>query len=128
WNHVNHDEEFMDGIMIYTIGPNEDIQEHTVLGSVSSTYTLHGLSPYNTYTFFIVPFWKSIEGTPSNLYTIRTPESVPLVAPINVIATLHNGRTMLITWSPLSQSEAQGKVLGYKVLITHQKSQTSETT
>ncbi|CAL4064037.1 unnamed protein product, partial [Meganyctiphanes norvegica] len=128
WDYVNyHDEGLMDGIMIYTIGPNNDIKEYTVLGSVSSTYTLRGLSPYTTYTFFIVPFWKSIEGTPSNSYTLKTPENVPLVSPSNVIATLRNEGTMLITWSPLSQSEAQGKVMRYKILITHQKNQTIET-
>ncbi|CAL4061311.1 unnamed protein product [Meganyctiphanes norvegica] len=128
WEHVNHHEGFMDGIMIYTIGPNNSIKEYTVLGSLSSTYTLKGLAPYTEYTFFIVPFWKIIEGTPSNSFTIRTPEDVPMISPSNVMGTLRNVGTMLITWSPLTQFEAQGRVLAFKVLITHQNSQISETT
>ncbi|CAL4097954.1 unnamed protein product [Meganyctiphanes norvegica] len=127
WESVNHHDSYMDGIMIYTIGPHNIIKEYTVLGSLSSTYTLKGLAPYTEYTFFIIPFWKSIEGTPSNSYTIRTSEDVPMISPRNIKTTLRNEGTMLITWSTLSQSEAQGKVMAYKVLITHQTSQIIKT-
>ncbi|CAL4076425.1 unnamed protein product, partial [Meganyctiphanes norvegica] len=127
WEHVNHHEGFMDGIMIYTIGPDSIIKEYTVFGSVSSIYTLKGLASNTEYTFFIVPFWKSIEGTPSNSHTIWTPEDVPMISPINIMASLRNEGTMLITWSPLTQSEAQGTIIAYKVLITHQKNQIIET-
>ena len=40
-----------------------------------SSYTLHNLSPFTRYWFFLVPFYRSIEGKPSNSKTERTLEA-----------------------------------------------------
>ena len=40
-----------------------------------SAYTLHQLSPYTRYQFFLVPFYRTIEGKASNSKSERTSES-----------------------------------------------------
>lgn len=48
----------------------------TVLnGGGASTCTVSGLAPFTRYEFFVVPFYKSVEGKPSNSREARTMES-----------------------------------------------------
>lgn len=48
----------------------------TVLnGGGASTCTVHGLTAYTRYEFFVVPFYKSVEGKPSNSREARTMEA-----------------------------------------------------
>ena len=70
-----------DGVLIYTLLNEKNVDrkssEHkvhvaSVLGSSTSTYSAQGLLPNKEYTFFIVPMWGDIEGTPSNSITVRT--------------------------------------------------------
>jgi len=41
-------------------------------GSGASSCKVDGLLKYTTYEFFIVPFYKSVEGKPSNSRIART--------------------------------------------------------
>lgn len=43
-------------------------------GGGASSCTLTGLQPYTLYELFIVPFYKSVEGKPSNSHIARTLE------------------------------------------------------
>ena len=38
----------------------------TVLNAGASSCNINGLEKYTTYEFFIVPFYKAVEGKPSN--------------------------------------------------------------
>lgn len=54
---------------------NESYKMLTVLnGGGASTCTITGLLKYTRYEFFIVPFYKTVEGKPSNSRTARTIE------------------------------------------------------
>lgn len=54
---------------------NESYKMLTVLnGGGASTCTITGLLKYTRYEFFIVPFYKTVEGKPSNSRTARTME------------------------------------------------------
>lgn len=47
----------------------------TVLnGGGASTCTVAGLTAFTRYEFFVVPFYKSVEGKPSNSRSARTME------------------------------------------------------
>ena len=50
-------------------------QVTAVINPSLSSYTLHQLTPCTRYTFFLVPFYRTIEGKPSNSKTERTSES-----------------------------------------------------
>ncbi|XP_064082156.1 roundabout homolog 3-like [Macrobrachium nipponense] len=118
--------EFVEGVLVYAVSSEGKPQMTTVLGSSSSSHLLRDLQPNTQYTFFIVPFWQSVEGTPSNSYSLITPEDVPVAAPQDVRVTAHEDGSTLITWSPLSATEARGKVTGYQVTLTHNGTQTTE--
>ncbi|KAK8728120.1 hypothetical protein OTU49_009408, partial [Cherax quadricarinatus] len=103
------------------------VQVATVLGTSSSSHLMHHLSSNTHYTFFMVPFWHSIEGTPSNSQSLTTPEDVPASAPGDVRITVREDSSVLIRWSHISAEDARGKLVGYKVTISYNGSQTTET-
>ena len=46
----------------------------TVLNAGSSSYVLSDLKKFTKYEFFLVPFYKSVEGPPSNSKIAQTLE------------------------------------------------------
>lgn len=70
---------YVEGFYIYArnIDDNEaSIKMLTVLnaGSGASSCKIGGLDKFTTYEFFIVPFYKTVEGKPSNSKVSRTLE------------------------------------------------------
>lgn len=67
----------MEGFYIYSreTVTNGTYKMLTVLhGGGASACTMTGLKKYHQYEFFIVPFYKTVEGRPSNSRTTRTLE------------------------------------------------------
>ena len=71
----------MEGFYIYSRNLNTNrsvsIQSYkmmTVLNAGASSCSVSGLEQYTEYEFFIVPFYKSVEGKPSNYRIARTLE------------------------------------------------------
>lgn len=46
----------------------------TVMNADATSYTVPNLRKYTKYDFFLVPFYKSVEGQPSNSMVIQTLE------------------------------------------------------
>lgn len=69
---------YVEGFYIYArnIDNEASIKMLTVLnaGSGASSCKISGLEKFTTYEFFIVPFYKSVEGKPSNSKISRTLE------------------------------------------------------
>lgn len=42
--------------------------------NADTTYSVHNLKKYAKYDFFLVPFYKSVEGQPSNSMIVETAE------------------------------------------------------
>lgn len=73
-----------DGVLVYWISHDSEnangvrypskVNVATVLGSSSSSHLVQGLEPYTHYSFFLVPFWRNVEGTPTNSLSLTTPE------------------------------------------------------
>ena len=74
WKMAPSSEGGVEGMLVYSHGQDGTIRSSTVLGSASSSHLVRGLSPNTRYTFFLVPFWRNVEGTPSNSYQESTPE------------------------------------------------------
>ncbi|KAG7170804.1 Roundabout 2-like 2, partial [Homarus americanus] len=127
WDFLASTDEAVEGVLVYSVGEDGAVQVTTVLGASSSSHLLHDLRPNTPYTFFIVPFWHSVEGTPSNSYSLTTPEDVPAAAPGDVRVTVREEGSVLIRWSSVSPEEARGELLGYQVTISHNGSHTTET-
>ncbi|XP_069980591.1 protein sax-3 [Penaeus vannamei] len=127
WEFLALADEAVEGVLVYAVSDSGAVQVATVLGTSSSSHLLHELKANSHYTFFLVPFWHSVEGTPSNSMSLRTPQDVPLVAPSDVRVTLREEGTVLIKWSTLNLEEARGEVVGYQVTLSHNGTHTTET-
>ncbi|XP_047470913.1 protein sax-3-like [Penaeus chinensis] len=127
WEFLALADEAVEGVLVYAVSDSGAVQVATVLGTSSSSHLMHELHPNSRYTFFVVPFWHSVEGTPSNSMSLRTPQDVPLVAPKDVRVKTREEGTVLITWSTLTPEEARGEVVGYQVSFNYNGSRTIET-
>ncbi|CAN7940842.1 unnamed protein product, partial [Ixodes hexagonus] len=90
----------------------------TVLNGGASSYVLNDLRPYTKYELFLVPFYKSVEGPPSNSRSVQTLEDVPTAAPEDVRAHVLNVTAATILWSPPPPQHYNGKLRGYNVYVT----------
>ncbi|XP_064082629.1 protein sax-3-like [Macrobrachium nipponense] len=126
WKFLASGHEAVEGVLVYTVSEEGVVKVATVLGSSSSSHHLHNLQPNTYYTFFIVPFWRSVEGTPSNSHSLTTPEDTPVVAPSDIVATLREDGSTLITWSQIPLKQARGDVIGYQVTLIHNGTEATE--
>jgi roundabout axon guidance receptor 2 len=55
-------------------GGSQQYNMVTVLNAGSTSYTVANLRKFTKYEFFLVPFFKSIEGQPSNSKYVQTAE------------------------------------------------------
>ncbi|KAG7177717.1 sax-3-like 1, partial [Homarus americanus] len=74
WDFLAPTDESVEGVLVYSVGEVSTVQVATLLGATSSSHLQHDLRPNTAYTFFVVPFWHSIEGSPSNSLSLTTPE------------------------------------------------------
>ncbi|XP_002051718.3 roundabout homolog 2 [Drosophila virilis] len=86
-------------------------------GGGASSCTLTGLQQYTLYEFFIVPFYKSVEGKPSNSRLARTLEDVPNEAPFGMEAILLNASAVFLKWKAPELKEKHGLLLYYHVIV-----------
>lgn len=87
----------------------------TVLNAGATSHVLTSLNKYTRYEFFLVPFFKTIEGRPSNVKLITTLEDVPSGAPENVHVGMINVTSAFVRWSPPPRNTQNGQLVGYKV-------------
>lgn len=67
----------MDGLYVRfrdLSGGSQQYNMVTVLNAAASGYTVANLKKYTKYEFFLVPFYKTVEGQPSNSQTVQTLE------------------------------------------------------
>lgn len=89
----------------------------TVFGGSTTTYTLTDLKKFSTYQLFLVPFFKSIEGRPSNLLSVRTYEDVPSAPPMAINVKAINASCALLEWTAPPEDSQNGQIRGYRVQI-----------
>ncbi|KOC68791.1 Roundabout like protein 2, partial [Habropoda laboriosa] len=89
----------------------------TVLNAGATSYVLTNLSKYTRYEFFLVPFFKTIEGRPSNVKLATTLEDIPSGAPENVHVGMINVTSAFVRWSPPPKTTQNGQLIGYKIQI-----------
>ncbi|KAK9702129.1 Immunoglobulin I-set domain [Popillia japonica] len=89
----------------------------TVLNTHSSNYVVTNLKKYTKYEFFISPFYKSVEGQPSNSRITQTYEDVPSAPPDSITAGVFNDTAGWVRWSPPPPQHHNGIILGYKIVV-----------
>lgn len=75
------DAQYMEGLYIYYVSldtPPDLPRSYSMLTVLhtggSSGFTVNGLNKWSRYEFFLVPFFKTVEGQPSNSKIVRTLE------------------------------------------------------
>ncbi|XP_045476032.1 roundabout homolog 1-like isoform X2 [Harmonia axyridis] len=118
------DAEYVEGLYIYYVSmednPNvpKTYSMLTVLHSGgSSSFTVNNLEKWEKYQFFLVPFFKTVEGQPSNSKTVRTLEDVPADPPEHMEAILLNSSAVYLKWKSPASESIHGELEGYKVEI-----------
>ncbi|XP_065216561.1 roundabout homolog 2 isoform X2 [Planococcus citri] len=89
----------------------------TVMNADTTSYIVTNLRKYTKYDFFIVPFYKSVEGQPSNSMIAQTLEDVPSAPPDSVQIGIINATTAFVKWSPPSPQHLNGILQGYKIQV-----------
>ncbi|XP_049271686.1 protein sax-3-like isoform X2 [Rhipicephalus sanguineus] len=89
----------------------------TVLNGGALSYVLNDLKKFTKYEFFLVPFYRSVEGPPSNSRSVQTMEDVPTAPPESVEVQVVNGTMATIFWSPPPPQHRNGRLRGYNVYV-----------
>lgn len=89
----------------------------TVLDIHSKSYAVNNLKKYTKYEFFISPFFKTVEGQPSNSRVTQTLEDVPSAPPDSITAGIFNDTAGWVRWMPPPPQHHNGIIVGYKIQI-----------
>ncbi|RWS13374.1 roundabout 1-like protein, partial [Dinothrombium tinctorium] len=94
----------------------------TLRRSNSFSHTMTGLKPYTIYEYFLIPYYKNLQGPPSNLRSIQTLEDKPSTPPDNLQLEVIDATSAQLSWSPLRPQELNGVLRGYKIKIESKSS------
>ncbi|XP_063916854.1 roundabout homolog 1-like [Zophobas morio] len=118
------DAQYVEGLYIYCItldsppGLPKPYSMFTVLQSGgASSFPVNNLNKWSRYEFFLVPFYKTVEGQPSNSKTVRTLEDVPMEAPTDMEALLLNSTAVYLKWKPPPSDVLNGELSGFRVEV-----------
>lgn len=117
---IKIENEFVEGFYIRFRDMSGGTQKYnmvTVMNAGASSYTITNLRKFTKYEFFLVPFFKKVEGQPSNSRSEQTLEDVPSAPPDNVVTRKINATSTLILWSPPPPQHRNGVLKGYQIHI-----------
>ncbi|KAG5676557.1 hypothetical protein PVAND_006381 [Polypedilum vanderplanki] len=127
WEIING--KYVEGFYIYARNIDDAIEGDNHQGSYkmltilnagsggASSCKISGLQKFTTYEFFIVPFYRTVEGKPSNSRIARTLEDVPSEPPSNMEAKLLNVSTVYVKWKAPPTKSHNGILKFYNVIV-----------
>ncbi|XP_052863917.1 roundabout homolog 2-like [Anopheles cruzii] len=122
WEIING--KYVEGFYIYArnlnVGQPQRRQSYkmlTVLNAGASSCSISGLDKYTEYEFFVVPFYKSVEGKPSNSRVSRTLEDAPSEPPYAMEALLLNSSAVYLKWKPPPAAVQNGILRSYNIIV-----------
>ncbi|XP_043224573.1 roundabout homolog 2-like [Amphibalanus amphitrite] len=87
----------------------------------TGSYVVAGLLKFASYQFFVVPFFQSVYGRPSNSRTVRTLQDAPSGPPLELEVRPLNSTAAVVSWLPPSSSERNGITRGYRLQLSQQR-------
>ncbi|RCN48395.1 fibronectin type III domain protein [Ancylostoma caninum] len=111
-------EDMVEGYYIKWRGPpRSNINQWVnVSGAHVESYVVNGLMPFTNYEFFVIPYYKSIQGAPSNSMDALTAEAPPSLPPSEVHIRMLNLTTLRIGWRAPPADGMNGILKGFQVL------------
>ena len=80
-------------------------------------YVVRNLRKFTEYEVFLMPFYGSIEGQPSNSLHVQTLADTPSAPPTNLRVELLNSTSAELNWSPPPPQHRNGVLLGYQIHV-----------
>ncbi|KAJ6643323.1 Roundabout like 2 [Pseudolycoriella hygida] len=118
--HVSSSELYIEGLYVRfrdLSGGSQKYNILTVMNPMAKHYTVSNLKKYTKYEFFLSPFYRSVEGQPSNSKLVQTFEDVPSAPPDNVQIGMLNLTAGWVRWLPPPPQHHNGLLLGYKIQV-----------
>ncbi|KAL7043131.1 hypothetical protein ACKWTF_001405 [Chironomus riparius] len=117
---LSNTEYYIEGLLVRYRELNSGSQKyitHIVTEPDLEMYDVGSLSKFTKYEFFISPFYRSVEGMPSNSKIVQTLEDVPTASPSNVQVGMLNLTSGVVRWNPPPPQDHNGILLGYKIQV-----------
>lgn len=86
-------------------------------GSNVNSYVISDLSEFTLYELFLVPFYKSVDGPPSNSKLVRTLADLPSAPPAEIKAHLLNLTAISVHWKPVPKPQRNGIIQAYNIML-----------
>ncbi|XP_064396234.1 mucin-2-like [Halichondria panicea] len=103
-------------LLTYTIRTNEEgsSSADTEYNTLTTSFSIHELVPYTPYVVSVAPSNGAGFGEPVSVVEF-TAEGIPLFHPRDIGSTRLNGTAVVVSWRPLSRSEARGFITNYTI-------------
>ncbi|CAJ0945089.1 unnamed protein product, partial [Mesorhabditis belari] len=111
-------DDLIQGYYIKWRGPTATINQWVnVSGANTESFVVGGLLPFTNYEFFVIPYHKQVQGTPSNSMDALTAEAPPTLPPADVKIRMLNMTTLRIGWRPPPPDGLNGILKGFQIII-----------
>uniref|UniRef100_A0AAG5DUL0 Roundabout n=1 Tax=Anopheles atroparvus TaxID=41427 RepID=A0AAG5DUL0_ANOAO len=117
---IGGSEEYIEGFYVRYRDLDSDVQRYSMLpipNSETESHIITNLNKYTRYEFFLTPYFKNLEGQPSNARIVRTLEDMPTGPPTSIQAGMLNLTAGWVRWSPPLREHQHGAVVGYKIQV-----------
>ncbi|XP_021709627.1 protein sax-3 isoform X2 [Aedes aegypti] len=118
--HISSTEEYIEGLYVRYRDLGANSQKYSMLTIPNNAAEMHvitNLDKFTRYEFFLTPFFKNVEGQPSNSKVVQTAEDAPTAAPVNIQTGMLNLTAGWVKWSPPPAEHQNGVLLGYKIQV-----------
>lgn len=123
WQLITDNPAYVEGFFIRfrdMSGGSQKFNMKTVMNSAtakadklaSASHIITGLRKYTEYEVFLMPFYKKLEGQPSNSLHIQTLEDVPSAPPTNLRSDMVNRTSAHLSWAPPPPQHRNGILRG----------------
>ncbi|XP_037958972.1 protein sax-3 [Teleopsis dalmanni] len=113
--------QYIEGFYIYARELHSaEYKMMTVLnaGGGATACSFNGLDKASTYEFFLMPFYKSVIGKPSNAKYARTQDDIPESPPHGMEAIQFNRTSVFLKWLPPHPNKTRNGILtSYNVIV-----------
>ncbi|OQR68446.1 roundabout1-like [Tropilaelaps mercedesae] len=117
---VAGDREYVEGYYVWfrdMAAAEDKYSMATAWGGKRSRFVLRDLNKFTRYDIFLVPFFKTLKGSPSNIKTVTTFEDTPTAAVRDISVNVANATSVWVQWSPPPVHEQNGALQGYKLIL-----------
>ena len=105
-------------LSVETVLLHDPSSKGNVNAAMPSSHVVNNLRPATWYEVFVVPFYRGVEGQATSAVRVTTLEAAPAVAPLGLHYSLVNSSAVRLTWDPIPEAAANGRLVGYALEVS----------